>query len=63
LVEDIESDIASCELRLAGLQAELGSPDVLRDGRKVKAVQESYDDCRQRLGELMEHWEEAMELN
>jgi ATP-binding cassette subfamily F protein 3 len=62
-VEEIEADIAACELRIGELHAELGSPDVLRDGRKVKAVQEAYEDSCQRLNELMEHWEEAMERN
>lgn len=63
LVEDIEADIVACESQIAAAQVELGNPEVLRDGRKVKAVQEAFEASRQRLNELMEHWEEAMELN
>ncbi len=63
LVEEIEADIATCETRMADLQSEMGSPEVLRDGRKMKAIQEALESSRRALEELMEHWEEAMALN
>lgn len=63
LVEEIEAEIASCETRIADLQAEMGTPDVLRDGARIKSVQAAYESSLTRLEELMAHWEEAMELN
>jgi hypothetical protein len=38
-------------------------PDVYKDGRKVREISEELDRLRTALELLLEHWEEAMELN
>jgi ATP-binding cassette, subfamily F, member 3 len=62
-VEDLEHDIAASESSLAAVEAELGNPDIYRDGQRVKEIRQSYDDLKQKLSQLYEHWEEALELN
>jgi hypothetical protein len=36
---------------------------VLRDGDRIRQAKSDHDDCQVRLAQLMEHWEEASELN
>jgi len=62
-VEEIEADIAAAEVRLAGLQNDMADPAVLRDGERMKEINTDYEEAEQRLARLMEHWEEALELN
>ncbi|MBX3440845.1 MAG: ABC-F family ATP-binding cassette domain-containing protein [Planctomyces sp.] len=62
-VADIEADITAAEIRLAELQQDLADPAVLRDGDRARTVHEDYEETEQRLAQLMEHWEEALELN
>jgi ATP-binding cassette subfamily F protein 3 len=62
-VEDLEADIAREETRLRELETLLASPDLYRDGDRVKETTQSFEDLKQRLHQLYEHWEEAVELN
>jgi len=62
-VPDIESDIAQTEERIVAIHDQLGTPDVLRDGDRVKELKTELDTCQTNLDQLMEHWEEASELN
>jgi ATP-binding cassette subfamily F protein 3 len=62
-VEEIEADIASVELRIADLQTGMADPVVLRDGDRIRRIKDDYDAAQLRLSELVEHWEEALELN
>ncbi len=62
-VEEIENDIASEEEKLAQLEADLSSPEVLRDGIRAKQVSKDFEGTKVRLESLYEHWEEASELN
>ncbi len=62
-VSDIEAEIFEHETKLAAFQEELTSPEVLRDGRRVKEVQVAIAACQQALAPLYEHWEEASQLN
>ena len=62
-VEDLEADIARYEADVARLERDLGNPDVLRDGPRIKQVQSDYQAAQETLARLMEHWEEAVELN
>jgi len=62
-VTDIEADIAKNESRVDEIHQLLGSPDVLRDGPKVKAFSSELEQCKQTIASLYEHWEEALELN
>ena len=62
-VDDIESDIADRERRIQEGEALLVSPEVYKDGRRVKDVQGQLAALREELARLYEHWEEAAELN
>jgi ATP-binding cassette subfamily F protein 3 len=62
-VEDLEADIAGEESRLGELEALLGTPDLYRDGDKVKETTKAFEETKARLQQLYEHWEEALELN
>ena len=62
-VEAIEADIAEREAEIADLEADLASPEVLRDETRIKQVHRDYARAQEELAELMEHWEEALELN
>jgi ATP-binding cassette subfamily F protein 3 len=60
---DIEVDIAARESEIESLHAALASPETLRDGVKVKQATAALEEAQSRLAQLMEHWEEAHELN
>ena len=62
-VADIEADIEKTEQELAVLQEKSLDPATLRDGAAVKQVLNEIAQAQQRLEYLMEHWEEASELN
>ncbi|MFV0442516.1 MAG: ABC-F family ATP-binding cassette domain-containing protein [Planctomycetaceae bacterium] len=62
-LEDIETDIARIEGEIADLETDLASPEVLRDGERTKRVHQDYAAAQDELAQLMEHWEEALELN
>jgi ATP-binding cassette subfamily F protein 3 len=62
-VEDLEADIASCEANIASCHEKLASPEVLRDGDRVKQTAADLEAEQARLASLYEHWDEAMELN
>ncbi len=62
-VPDLEADIAGCEQQIEQLHHQLTSPEVLRDGNRVKQVKLDLEEAEARLAGLYEHWEEAMELN
>jgi ATP-binding cassette subfamily F protein 3 len=62
-VEDIEADIAHSEAEIADLEADLVNPEVLRDPFRIKQAHSSYAELQEKLAHLMEHWEEALELN
>src|SRR5207248_8536109 len=59
-VEDLEAEIAAEEERLAGLEARMASPDLYRDGDRVKETTRAFEETQARLRHLYEHWEEAM---
>jgi len=60
---EIEVEIQEREQRVEELHAALVSPDVLRDGQRVRQVKSELDEQQQTIARLYEHWEEAMELN
>ncbi|MFO0928442.1 MAG: ABC-F family ATP-binding cassette domain-containing protein [Gemmataceae bacterium] len=62
-VEEIEGDLAAAETRLSELETLLASPDLYRDGEKVKQTTAEFEDLKTRISQLYEHWEEAVELN
>jgi ATP-binding cassette, subfamily F, member 3 len=62
-VEDLEAEIAHEESHLRETERLLASPDLYRDGERVKAVSADFEQTKARLAQLYEHWEEAVELN
>jgi len=61
-VEDIEADIGVAEEELAELEQLMASPDLYRDGERVKETTKAFEATKVRLAQLYEHWEEASEL-
>jgi ATP-binding cassette subfamily F protein 3 len=62
-VQELEADIAAAETRVRDLERLLASPDLYRDGEKVKETTREFEETKARLHQLYEHWEEAVELN
>ena len=62
-VPDIEADIVTAETRLKELEEAMASPDLYRDGERVKRTTKEFEETKERLAQLYEHWEEATELN
>jgi ATP-binding cassette, subfamily F, member 3 len=62
-VEDLEGDIATAETRLRELEQQLASPELYREGERVKEVTGAFEEAKTQLQQLYEHWEEAVELN
>ncbi|MFM8252743.1 MAG: ABC-F family ATP-binding cassette domain-containing protein [Planctomycetota bacterium] len=62
-VADIEAEIQQVEGRVAELHDMMTQSDVLRDGRRMKEVNDELTAAEATIGRLMEHWEEAVELN
>ncbi|MFM7844575.1 MAG: ABC-F family ATP-binding cassette domain-containing protein [Planctomycetota bacterium] len=62
-VADIEAEIQQVEGRVAELHEMMTQSDVLRDGRRMKEVNDELTAAEATIGRLMEHWEEAVELN
>ena len=62
-VEDLESEIAAAESRLRELEQLLASPELYRDGERVKETTAAFEESKRNLHHLYEHWEEAVELN
>jgi ATP-binding cassette subfamily F protein 3 len=62
-VELIENDIQQAEARVESIHAEMITPEVLRDGRRVKELQAELTELEENLLKLYEHFEEACELN
>jgi ATP-binding cassette subfamily F protein 3 len=62
-VPDLEADIAAAETRLRELERLLASPDLYREGERVKETTRAFEETKALLHQLYEHWEEAVELN
>jgi ATP-binding cassette subfamily F protein 3 len=62
-IEDLETDIATAEMGLRELEQRLASPELYREGERVKETTRAFEEAKARLQHLYEHWEEAVELN
>jgi ATP-binding cassette subfamily F protein 3 len=62
-VEELEAEIAAEETKLRDLERLLASPELYRDGEKVKVAAAGFEETKSKLKHLYEHWEEAVELN
>ena len=45
------------------LEQLLASPELYRDGERVKQTTKAFEEAKAALQQLYEHWEEAVELN
>jgi ATP-binding cassette subfamily F protein 3 len=55
----LEAEIAEAEKRLAELSEQLGQPELARDTKRLKALNEDYQLTDTRLRALYEEWEQA----
>jgi ATP-binding cassette subfamily F protein 3 len=62
-IEDLEAEIAATETEIQELEQQLASPDLYRDGERVKQTTRAFEEAKAQLAQLYEHWEEAVELN
>jgi len=62
-VEELEADIAATETEIQELEQLLASPELYRDGERVKQTTRAFEEAKAALQQLYEHWEEAVELN
>ncbi|MCS7306522.1 MAG: ABC-F family ATP-binding cassette domain-containing protein [Thermoguttaceae bacterium] len=62
-LEDLEAEIFQRETRLEELYQLLATPEVYRNGQRVREVQQEIEEQKQALARLYEHWEEAVELD
>jgi ATP-binding cassette subfamily F protein 3 len=62
-VEELEKEVMEQEELVAELEAKLASPEIYRDANLVKETMTDFEDAKDRLKTLYEHWEEAVELN
>jgi ATP-binding cassette subfamily F protein 3 len=61
--DELEAEIAQVESRLSELERLLASPDLYRDGDRVKQTTSAFAEMKAQLQQLYDHWEEAVELN
>ena len=45
------------------MEERLASPELYRDGDKVKQTTKAFEEVKAELAQLYEHWEEAVEMN
>jgi ATP-binding cassette subfamily F protein 3 len=62
-VEDLEAEVAREEAHLRGIEQLLASADLYREKERVVEVTRDFEETKERLQRLYEHWEEAVELN
>ena len=41
----------------------MASPELYRDGEKVKETTARFEELKAQIAQLYEHWEEAVEMN
>jgi ATP-binding cassette subfamily F protein 3 len=61
--DEIEADIAAAETTLRELEEQMASPELYRDGDRVKEATRAFEETKALLAQLYAHWEEAIELN
>ena len=60
---DIEADIAATEQRIADWETALTTAEIYRDPPKLRQMMADLEAAKNKLLELYQHWEEAVELN
>ena len=59
----VEREIGEVEGELAEVEEALGNPDTWKDADTARDAQARYDELKDRLDTLYEHYEEALEFN
>jgi ATP-binding cassette, subfamily F, member 3 len=62
-VPDIEKDIAAAEKKVTELETALQTPDVYKDATRLRDTMRDLEKAKDKLAQLYQHWEEAVELN
>ena len=62
-VDELEKEVMEQEELVAELEAQMVSPEIYRDANLVKETMQDFEDAKDHLKTLYEHWEEAAELN
>jgi ATP-binding cassette subfamily F protein 3 len=62
-VGDLETEIAQTEAEIEAQKLSLAEPEVYRDGNRVRETMARIAELEDHLHRLIEHWDEAMELN
>ena len=62
-VEEIEGDIATCEVKIRQYEEAIADPELYRDPKKTTDTMQAFESEKAKLLLLYEHWEEATELN
>ncbi len=62
-VEELEKEVMEQEELVAELEAKLAAPEIYRDANLVKETMQDFEDAKELLKTMYEHWEESMELN
>ncbi len=60
-LEEIEADIHQTEAELKEWEAKMSSPDVYKEGNRIREITQAFEAAKTRLAQLYEHWEEAVE--
>ena len=58
----MEADIAAAEAQVRELEEKLASPDLYREGSRIKEITAAFEAAQARVASLYEHWEEAVEF-
>lgn len=61
-IEELEADIAAAEAQVRELEEKLASPDLYREGSRIKEITAAFEAAQARVASLYEHWEEAVEF-
>jgi ATP-binding cassette subfamily F protein 3 len=61
--EALEAEIGSAEIHLRELEKLMASPELYKDGQRVKETMKEFEKTKDQLRHLYEHWEESLELN
>ncbi|HWE37904.1 MAG TPA: ABC-F family ATP-binding cassette domain-containing protein [Isosphaeraceae bacterium] len=60
---DLERELAAAESELATIERDLALPETWRDADRARLAQRRYDELRDEVAKLYEHWDEAVEWN
>jgi ATP-binding cassette, subfamily F, member 3 len=61
--EALEAEIGDAETHLRELERLLASPELYKDGERVKETMKEFERIKDQLRHLYQHWEESLELN